>query len=63
MPKFAVYALYHASKYIGEYEAENEEDAIEKAGEDADGFISLCHQCAGEVEIGDLVDFHVEKNE
>ena len=55
MKKFTVYGLYTAYKKIGEYEAESPEEAAKKAESDqnADVWISLCHQCAKEIELND----------
>jgi len=38
------------SKYLGEFEAETEEEAIEKGLESNAAHVSLCHQCSGECE-------------
>jgi len=63
MEKYAVYGLMTASVKIGVYEAENKEDAIKKADKDsnANWMPSLCWQCAGEVELGDIYETEAEK--
>lgn len=45
---WTVTAVVVGSKYIGKYEAETGEDAIEMASADAD--VRLCHQCSDECE-------------
>ena len=61
MPKYHVYASVGATKYLGAYDAENEDDAIEQAERSKEcGAPSLCHQCANELSLGDLYDFTAE---
>lgn len=55
--KFRVYAILSASQYVGEFTAETEEEAIKLAEQDGDYGGSLCHQCAGEFDLGDAHDF------
>jgi hypothetical protein len=52
--KFEVIAVYHATKYIGCVEAETSEEAIEivESGE-FETYVSLCHECASELELVD----------
>lgn len=38
---------------VKEVEAENEEEAIEKAMDETDGYVSLCYQCMTEKNISD----------
>lgn len=54
MKKFRVYGILSASVVIGEYEAENEQDAMDKADNDpkANWSATLCHHCAGNIDIG-----------
>lgn len=59
MPKYMIHATVVASKHIGEYEAETEEQAIEMAWEDA--YVSICHQCSGEVDEPKIDELHAEK--
>jgi hypothetical protein len=51
MPKYSVYAEVYGSKYIGDFEAEDEEAAMKLAEKEASN-PSLCHQCSGEVTDG-----------
>ena len=61
MAKFRVYGIATASKFLGVYEAENADEARAKAQDDGEYYISLCHQCAHEVEVGDIYEEHVEE--
>jgi len=61
MPKFNVYAIYTASKSLGEFEADTKEAAIAMAEESGDVFASICHQCSREIEIGDYHDLEAEE--
>jgi hypothetical protein len=65
MKKFTVVGLISASKTIGTYEAETKEEAIEMAMDDnGNHYISLCHQCSREVDIGyDLISTEYESFE
>lgn len=54
MKKFAVYGLFHGSKYLGEFEAETKEEAIEMALASNENHVSLCHHCSGQVELNDF---------
>lgn len=51
MPKYAVYGRVVASKYLGDYEADSEAEAIRMAEDsgEMDGSL-LCHYCASEIE-------------
>lgn len=62
---YRVYGIASASTLVGEYEANSEEEAIRLAQEDreANYHISLCHQCAGEVDVGDIYKEHAEEAE
>jgi len=48
--KYKVYGDYVFSKFLGEVEASSQEEAIEKALDDAPENAWLCIQCAGEFE-------------
>jgi hypothetical protein len=52
--KWHVCVLYDASVTV-EVEADTEEEAKEKAMDQAGG-ISLCHQCSDEIELGDALE-------
>jgi hypothetical protein len=54
--KYSVHASVAGSKYLGVFEAENEEAAIELALRSDAAYIALCHQCAGECEDGEVTN-------
>lgn len=54
MKKWNVSLAFGASKFVAGVEAETKEEAIEKALE-SDGYASLCHHCAREIDIGDPI--------
>lgn len=57
MAKYRVYANYVFEKVIAEeIEAESEEEAIEKALDDAECDITLCYQCSGDFVDGGIID-------
>jgi len=61
MPKFRVYAIYTASKFLGEVEAESAAEA-ENQGWEMDTYISVCHQCANDFDLnGDPNEMQVEE--
>lgn len=63
MKKFSVYGSLSANVKLGIYEADTPEDAIRKAEEDknANWNPTLCWQCAGEVELGDVYETYAEE--
>lgn len=63
MKKYLAYAIATASRFIGEIEAENKEDAIIKAEEheNANSLVNLCHYCSKEVDVGDFYEVQVEE--
>ena len=55
MAKYRVYGNYIFSKVLGEYEADSEEDAIEKALKSAEWKTTLCVRCSQDfVDSGEL---------
>ena len=54
--KYKVYGNYVFSKFLGEVEASSQEEAIEKALDDAPENAWLCVQCAGEFEVAGELD-------
>lgn len=48
--KYHCYGVVVGSKYLGEVEADSEEEAEERALELESASVSLCHQCASECE-------------
>lgn len=53
MPKFSVYGTFTATKYLGDFEADTQEQAIELALDSDTNHASLCHQCAREIDMDD----------
>ncbi len=60
MPKYRCYGTVTAGKYLGEVEAENEEEAKEKAFDLDTMSVSVCHQCAREVSDPQISEVDVE---
>lgn len=66
MPKFRVYGIVKATKYIGEFEADTKEDAERMAWNSGEAYVSLCHQCSDEAsdpEVDELIVEDTEENE
>jgi hypothetical protein len=60
MPRYRVSGTVIASKYLGEFEADTEEEAIEMALSSENAYVSLCHQCSGECENPEIHDANAE---
>lgn len=60
MKKWRCHGIVSGSKYLGEVEAETEEEAIAKA-EELDSYVGLCHQCSRECEDAEITDFQVDE--
>jgi len=56
---YHVYGTVVASKYLGTVEADSEEEAKEKGQELPAMYVSVCHQCAREVEDPEISDVTV----
>ena len=68
MAQYTIYGIASASKILGVIEAPSKEDAIEIAWNDDslrdEWYMSLCHHCANELDIGDIYEldaFKVDK--
>jgi len=63
MDKYKVYGVMTTNVCLGEYEASSKADAITQADRDKEApyWPSLCHQCATEIELGDIYDTQAEK--
>jgi len=60
--KYLVYGIISASKFIGEFEAESKEKAIEMAENSENCYTpGLCHQCSGEINLGDIYEIEAEE--
>jgi hypothetical protein len=53
MPKFNVYGIWTASKFLGEFEANTMEEAVEMAEASEENHVSLCHYCANDLDLDD----------
>lgn len=60
MARYRVYSIATASTFLGEYEGDTKEAAIDAALEDNPPHVSLCHQCCGEIELGDFYEEQAE---
>jgi hypothetical protein len=62
--KFRVHGVWTASKFLGEIEAPNAEEAERLAldGEELvdEQYVNLCHQCSGKIDLGDMYKVEVE---
>ena len=58
MAKWRICGIASASKDLGVVEAKTKDDAITNAWNDEtlldEWYMSLCHQCASEIDIGDI---------
>jgi hypothetical protein len=61
--KYLIYGKVVGSKYIGEVEASNKKEAIEKGWKLDEVCVCLCHQCSGECEDGEISDLIAEPKE
>ena len=61
MPRYSVTGAVHASTFVGEYDANTPEEAIERAYRDAG--VSLCHECAREVSDPEVCELVAEDME
>jgi len=62
MPKYRVYGKVVGTKYIGTFEAATKEEAEQKAWDDDGAWVSVCHQCARDVEDPEIVSMEVEED-
>jgi len=62
MPKYRVYGIIQASKDLGVVEADSKEAAESQVANDpsVDVLVSLCYQCANEVDLGEVYEFNAE---
>lgn len=54
--RWAVSGVVVGSKYLGEFEANTAEEAVEMALNGPTAYVSLCHQCASECEDPEITD-------
>lgn len=55
MPRYHINAAIAGSKYIGDVDAENAEDAIFRGYEMKECFVSVCHQCSRQIEDPEVI--------
>ena len=63
MKTYRVYGLWTASKFIGEFEANSEEEAIAMAEDSDESHASLCHYCSKNLDLSDLYPYKFEAEE
>jgi hypothetical protein len=63
MKTYRVYGLWTASKIIGEFEANSEEEAIAMAEDSDEAYASLCWHCTQEIELSDSAPYKFEAEE
>lgn len=63
MAKWSITGTVVGGKYIGEVEADTEEQAMQKGFKLPACHVGLCHQCASECENGEIDEIHAEKIE
>lgn len=63
MPKYRAYGIIDATKYLGEFEAKNKEEAEEMAWESENQHVFICHQCSGEFDLGDMIKVIIEEDD
>jgi hypothetical protein len=61
MPKYHVYATVQGGKYLGEFTAKTEEEAIKKAEESDAIDVCLCHSCSSECEDPQVISMEAEE--
>jgi len=63
MPKYRAYGVLDATKYLGEFEADNKEKAEEMAEESDSQHVFLCHHCSSQFDLGDMIKIILEEVE
>jgi hypothetical protein len=61
--KYAVYGKVRASKFLGTFEAESAEKAIEMALNSDAAYVSVCHQCSRDIEDPEIDEATAEEEE
>ncbi len=60
MKKYTCYGKVVATKWLGDVEAENEKEALELAMELDTNHVSICHQCARQIDSPEIDEVFVE---
>ncbi|MDR9792732.1 hypothetical protein ACTHHL_04595 [Aeribacillus composti] len=63
MPKYQVYGVVTGTKYIGEFEANNKEEAEQIAWDSENSHVSICYHCSKEIDEPQIEKLVVEKVE
>lgn len=63
MKKWQAYGVISGTKYLGEVEAETEEEAKEKAFALDAAWVSLCYQCSSQCSDPEIQDIELEEVE
>ena len=63
MAKWSITASVVGSKYVGEVEADTQEEAIEKGWKHPNAYCSVCHACSDDIEDPELQELFAEKRE
>jgi hypothetical protein len=58
--KWHLHAVVAGGKYLGEVEADTEQEAIDKGWELDSAGVDLCHQCSSECEDGEIQSIAAE---
>ncbi len=61
MAKYRIYGFIAASKCFDVIEADSKEEAIDKAWDEYDTTISLCHHCSHEIDAEEIYKFDAEE--
>lgn len=61
MKKWSVVGKVVGSKYLGDFEAETAEEAVEKALESDAAQVGMCHECFPECEDGQIEEATAEE--
>lgn len=63
MSRYSVVGHVSASKWLGYFEANSPEEAVEMALDSQDAHVSVCHQCADEISDPEIEDATAELDE
>ncbi|WP_315729891.1 hypothetical protein [Bradyrhizobium sp. SZCCHNRI2010] len=61
MKTYSVYGSVIGTKFIGRFRANSKDEAIRLAEKEGDCHVSLCHQCDGECEDGEVRELIAEE--
>jgi hypothetical protein len=61
--KYRVYGIVKGGKYLGEFEANSQEEAVEMGLNSDEAQVYLCHQCSGDCEDPMIEEAYAELDE